>query len=106
MLELLRGRDKGHACCSAEISSARVMRSITRFAMKIFGSPDVELAVIEGRCELVLVSQPVTVGFIVDDLGPDQLVVIERSALRNFPAILAVISTITGVPLPRVVREI
>jgi DNA-binding transcriptional LysR family regulator len=45
--------------------------------LKIFGSPDVELTVIEGRCELgVLVSQPVATGFIVDDLGPDELVVI------------------------------
>ena len=49
-------------------------------SLKIFGSPDVELAVIEGRCELgVLVSQPVATGFIVDDLGPDQLVVIVGS---------------------------
>src|SRR6266699_7104875 len=37
--------------------------------LKIFGSPDVELAVIEGRSDLgVLVSQPATSGFIVDDL--------------------------------------
>jgi LysR family transcriptional regulator, low CO2-responsive transcriptional regulator len=46
-------------------------------SLKIFGSPDVELAVIEGRCDLgVIVSQPVTTGFIVDDLGPDELVVV------------------------------
>jgi len=45
--------------------------------LKIFGSPDVELAVIEGCCELgVLVSQPVATSFIVDDLGSDHLVVI------------------------------
>jgi DNA-binding transcriptional LysR family regulator len=48
--------------------------------LKIFGSPDVELAVIEGRCELgVLVSQPVATGCLVDELGPDQLVVIVGS---------------------------
>jgi len=46
-------------------------------SLKIFGSPDVELAVIEGRCDLgVMVSQPVSTGFIVDDLGTDQLVVV------------------------------
>lgn len=46
-------------------------------SLKIFGSPDVELAVIEGRCDLgVMVSQPVSAGFIVDDLGTDQLVVV------------------------------
>jgi len=46
-------------------------------SLKIFGSPDVELAVLEGRCDLgVLVSQPVATGFIVDDLGVDQLVVV------------------------------
>ena len=45
--------------------------------LKIFGSPDVELAVIEGRSELgVLVSQPVATGFTVDELCPDELVVI------------------------------
>jgi len=46
-------------------------------SLKIFGSPDVELAVIEGRSDLgVMVSQPVSDGFIVDDLGTDQLVVV------------------------------
>ena len=63
------------------------------------------VAVIEGRCEWDWFLSQITVGFIVDDLGPDQLV-IERSESRNSPATLAVISTITGVPLPRVVREI
>ncbi len=46
-------------------------------SLKIFGSPDVELAVIEGRSDLgVMVSRPVSDGFIVDDLGTDQLVVV------------------------------
>jgi LysR family transcriptional regulator, low CO2-responsive transcriptional regulator len=46
-------------------------------SLKIYGSPDVELAVIEGRSDLgVMVSQPVSAGFIVDDLGTDQLVVV------------------------------
>jgi DNA-binding transcriptional LysR family regulator len=46
-------------------------------SLKIFGSPDVELALIEGRCDLgVMVSQPVATGFVVDDLGADQLVVV------------------------------
>jgi DNA-binding transcriptional LysR family regulator len=46
-------------------------------SLKIFGSPDVELAVTEGRCDLgVMVSQPVSDGFIVDDLGTDQLVAV------------------------------
>ena len=45
--------------------------------LKIFGSPDVELAVIEGRSELgVLVAQPVATGFTVNGLGADELVVI------------------------------
>jgi len=49
-------------------------------SLKIFGSPDVELAVTEGRCDLgVMVSQPVGTGFIVDDLGTDQLVVVVGS---------------------------
>ena len=46
-------------------------------SLKIFGSPDVELAVIEGRSDLgVMVSGPAATGFIVDDLGTDQLVVV------------------------------
>lgn len=46
-------------------------------SLKIFGSPEVERAVIEGRCDLgALVSQPVSSGFIVDDLGRDELVVV------------------------------
>jgi DNA-binding transcriptional LysR family regulator len=46
-------------------------------SLKIFGSPDVELALIEGRCDLgVMVSRPVAADFIVDDLGTDQLVVV------------------------------
>jgi DNA-binding transcriptional LysR family regulator len=46
-------------------------------SLKIFGSPDVELALIEGRCDLgVMVSRPVGTGFIVDDLGTDRLVVV------------------------------
>jgi len=46
-------------------------------SLKIFGSPDVELAVIEGRSDLgVMVSRPVATGFLVDDLGTDQLVVV------------------------------
>src|SRR5260370_35662681 len=41
-------------------------------SLKIFGSPDVELAGIEGRSDLgVMESQPVSDGFIVDDLGTD-----------------------------------
>ena len=49
-------------------------------SLKIFGSPDVELAVTEGRCDLgVMVSQPVGTGFTVDDLGTDQLVVVVGS---------------------------
>ncbi|MEO7142522.1 MAG: LysR family transcriptional regulator [Bryobacteraceae bacterium] len=46
-------------------------------SLKIFGSPEVERAVIEGRCDLgALVSQPVSSGLIVDDLGRDELVVV------------------------------
>jgi DNA-binding transcriptional LysR family regulator len=46
-------------------------------SLKIFGSPDVELALIEGRCDLgVMVSQPVGTGFIVDEVGADELVVV------------------------------
>ncbi len=45
--------------------------------LKIFGSPEVERAVIEGRCDLgALVSQPVSSGLTVDDLGKDELVVV------------------------------
>lgn len=46
-------------------------------SLKIFGSPEVERAVIEGHCDLgALVSQPVSSGFTVDDLGKDELVVV------------------------------
>jgi LysR family transcriptional regulator, low CO2-responsive transcriptional regulator len=46
-------------------------------SLKIFGSPEVERAVIEGHCDLgILVSQPVSSGLVVDDLGRDELVVV------------------------------
>jgi DNA-binding transcriptional LysR family regulator len=46
-------------------------------SLRIFGSPEVERAVLEGRCDLgVLVSEPVTDGFTVDAVGTDELVVV------------------------------
>jgi DNA-binding transcriptional LysR family regulator len=84
----VRGVVAGHLSIAATSTSASYLipRCLERFLgyhprvsvdLKIFGSPDVELAVIEGRSELgILVSQPVATGFIVDELGPDELVVI------------------------------
>lgn len=84
----VRGVVAGHLSIAATSTSASYLipRCLEKFLgyhshvsvdLKIFGSPDVELAVIEGRSELgVLVSQPVATGFIVDELGPDELVVI------------------------------
>jgi DNA-binding transcriptional LysR family regulator len=67
-------------------ASYLVPRSLERFlnehpqitvTLNIFSSPDVELAVMEGRCDLgVMVTQPLATGFLVDDLGPDELVVV------------------------------
>ena len=46
-------------------------------SLRIFGSPDVERAVLEGRCDLgVLVSEPVAGGFTVEAVGTDELVVV------------------------------
>jgi DNA-binding transcriptional LysR family regulator len=84
----IRGVVAGHLSIAATSTSASYLipQCLERFLayhphvsveLKIFGSPDVELAVMEGRSELgVLVSQPVATGFIVDELGPDELVVI------------------------------
>lgn len=84
----VRGVVAGHLSIAATSTSASYLipQCLERFLsyhphvsveLKIFGSPDVELAVMEGRSELgVLVSQPVATGFIVDELGPDELVVI------------------------------
>lgn len=84
----VRGVVAGHLSIAATSTSASYLipRCLEIFLghhpnvsvdLKLFGSPDVELAVIEGRSELgVLVSQPVATGFTVDDLGPDELVVI------------------------------
>jgi len=84
----VRGVVAGHLSIAATSTSASYLipRCLEKFLgyhpqvsldLKIFGSPDVELAIIEGRSELgVLVSQPIATGFIVDELGPDELVVI------------------------------
>ncbi len=46
-------------------------------SLQIFGSPEVERAVLEGRCDLgVLVSEPRTNGFTVDAIGTDELMVV------------------------------
>jgi DNA-binding transcriptional LysR family regulator len=50
-------------------------------SMRIFGSPDVERAVIEGRCDLgVLVSKPETSGLTAESVGTDELVVVVSPA--------------------------
>lgn len=49
--------------------------------LKVFGSPEVERSVREGRADLgVLVSLPSSSGFVVDEVGQDELVVVLNPA--------------------------